>query len=171
MSPSPGLSVLSPRLPLPSPSPPCLLSHTHTHTHSHSRFSLFSLSLSYYLLLSLFLIFLSPVSPLSVLSAASKACWVRRPPDKNSLQSTKYKTCASYFVTSASDRLVVVYYCYRLSRPCSSATTKAPSPWHFTLPTNRLHATLTCASTSAANMLSWAMLLPSPLRRIWSPTL
>ena len=31
--------------------------------------------------------------------------------------------------------------------------------WHFTPPTNRLHATLTCASTSAANMLSWATLL------------
>ena len=44
-------------------------------------------------------------------------------------------------------------------------------PLHFTPPTNRLHATSTCASTSAANMLIWAMLLPAlPPRRIWSPT-
>ena len=43
--------------------------------------------------------------------------------------------------------------------------------FHFTPPTNRLHATSTCASTSAANMLIWAMLLPAlPPRRIWSPT-
>jgi hypothetical protein len=51
----------------------------------------------------------------------------------------QHSSCASYFVTCASDRL---------SRQCSSATTKAPSPWHFTPPINRLH---------------------SP-RRIWSPT-
>jgi len=60
----------------------------------------------------------------------------------------RLSTCASSFATSVLDNRF---------RNRSSATTIAPSPWRSTLPTSLLHAILTCAFSSVANMSNWAM--------------